>query len=204
MLQCCGEYGLIPDSLLIRAQTTTTTSEYGFVRKPWVATRTNEEWTSSATSFSSFLTSKDLWTVAIKDEVSTKVIIIYIFHKISVYDFNIIILKVMHLVFYFIFLTREKILSFPIYRRHFSNCKQYIGAAMNTLLSIFDGIGPSIFSRKMEEARPMREEVVGKVVYFPPELVFLIFMLWFIKYFSLFVTFTWRVNNCFPPWRRYK
>ena len=38
-----SEYGMIPESLLIRAKTTTTTSEYGNIRKPLVATRTNEE-----------------------------------------------------------------------------------------------------------------------------------------------------------------
>ena len=44
-----------------------------------------------------------------------------------------------------------------------------VGAGMNTLMSISDGLGPSIFCRKMEKARPMREEMDGKVVYFPPE-----------------------------------
>ena len=43
VLQSCGEYGVIPDSLLIWAQTNTTTSEYGIIRKPLVATRTDEE-----------------------------------------------------------------------------------------------------------------------------------------------------------------
>ena len=43
VLQCCGEYGVIPYSLLTWAQTTTTTSEYGIIRKPLVATRTNKE-----------------------------------------------------------------------------------------------------------------------------------------------------------------
>ena len=56
---------------------------------------------------------------------------------------------------------------------NFLDCKQYVGAGINTLMSISDGIGPSIFCRKMETARPMREELDGKVVYFPPELAFL-------------------------------
>ena len=42
-------------------------------------------------------------------------------------------------------------------------------------MSISDGLGPSIFCRKMEKARPMREEMDGKVVYFPPESAFLSF-----------------------------
>ena len=35
-------------------------------------------------------------------------------------------------------------------------------------MSISDGLGPSIFCRKMEKTRPMREEMDGKGVYFPP------------------------------------
>ena len=42
-----------------------------------------------------------------------------------------------------------------------------VGAGISTLMSIFDGLGPSIFCRKMEKARPMREEMDGKVVFFP-------------------------------------
>ena len=46
----------------------------------------------------------------------------------------------------------------------FSNCKQKVGAGLNTLMSISDGLDPSIFCRKMEKAHPMREETDGKVV----------------------------------------
>ena len=45
-------------------------------------------------------------------------------------------------------------------------CKQNVGAGINTLMSISDELGTSIFCRKMEKARPMREEVDGKVVFF--------------------------------------
>ena len=38
----------------------------------------------------------------------------------------------------------------------FSNCKRYVGAGINTLLSVSDRLGPSIFCRKMEKARPVR------------------------------------------------
>ena len=82
----------------------------------------------------------------------------------------------MHLVFYFIFLTTGNMQSFPIYGRHFSNCKQYVGAGMNTLMSI-SGLGPSIFCRKIEKARPMREEMDGKVVYIPTDSEILTLML---------------------------
>ena len=47
----------------------------------------------------------------------------------------------------------------------------------------------------MEKARPMREEMDGKVVYFPPESAFFDFDV--IMYRDLFPigTLTWRVNN---------
>ena len=37
-------------------------------------------------------------------------------------------------------------------------------------MSMSEVLGPSIFCRKMEKARPMREEMDGKVVSFLPEL----------------------------------
>ena len=46
----------------------------------------------------------------------------------------------------------------------FLDCKQYVGAGINSLMSISDGLGPSIFCRKMEKARPMRGEMDGKVI----------------------------------------
>ena len=52
---------------------------------------------------------------------------------------------------------------------NYQNCKQYVGARINTLLSISDGLGPSICYRDLETARPMREEMDGKLVYFPPK-----------------------------------
>ena len=54
----------------------------------------------------------------------------------------------------------------------FSNCKQYVGARMNTLMSISDGLDLPIFCREMEKARPMRKEMDGKVAYFPLESAF--------------------------------
>ena len=69
----------------------------------------------------------------------------------------------------------------------FLDCKQNVAAGINTLMSISDGLGASIFGRKIERARPMREEMDGNVVYFPPESPFFTLMLYFKKYFSLFV-----------------
>ena len=62
-------------------------------------------------------------------------------------------------------------------------------------MSISDGLGPSIFCRKMEKARPMMEEMDGKVVYFPPESAFLIFGLLVNNVLFPIRISTWRVNN---------
>ena len=91
--------------------------------------------------------------------------IIYIFPSIHKF-------KVMHFVFFILFyftvLTKENFFPFPSREYIFLECKQNVSAGMSTLMSISDGLGPSIFSRKMEKARPMREEMDGKIVYFPP------------------------------------
>ena len=39
-------------------------------------------------------------------------------------------------------------------------------------MSISDGLDLPIFCGKIEKARPMREELDGKVAYFPPESAF--------------------------------
>ena len=70
-----------------------------------------------------------------------------------------------------------------------------VGAGTNTLMSISDGLGPSIFCPKMEKARPMREEMDGKVVYFPPESALLPLMLYFSTVLFPICTLTWRANN---------
>ena len=62
-------------------------------------------------------------------------------------------------------------------------------------MSISDGLGPSIFCRKMEKARPMMEEMDGKVVYFPPELGFSAFDVLISEVLFPICTSTWRVNN---------
>ena len=62
-------------------------------------------------------------------------------------------------------------------------------------MSISDGLGPSIFYRKMEKERPMREEMDGKVVYFPPESALLPLMLYFSTVLFPICTLTWRANN---------
>ena len=70
-----------------------------------------------------------------------------------------------------------------------------VGAGINTLMSISDGLEPSFFCRKMEKARPMREEMDGKVAYFPPESALLPLMLYLSTVFFPICTLTWRVNK---------
>ena len=79
-----------------------------------------------------------------------------------------------------------------------------VGAGINTLMSISDGLGPSIFCRKMEKARPMREEMDGKVVYFPPESALLPLMLYLSTVLFPICTLTWRANNYVSARKRYK
>ena len=40
------------------------------------------------------------------------------------------------------------------------------------MISISDGLGPSVFCQKMERTRPMREAMDGRFVYFPPQSAF--------------------------------
>ena len=90
-----------------------------------------------------------------------------------IFSFNSIFLfKPCILYFIQFFLTREILIIFPFTENTFLVCEQYVCAGTNTLMSISDGLGPSIFCRKLERARPMREEMDGRVVYFPPESEF--------------------------------
>ena len=84
-------------------------------------------------------------------------------------------------IFYFVsFSQLRKYFSFShLENIIFKTVNKNVGARINTLMSISDGLGPSIFRRKMEEARPMREEMDGNVVYFRPESAFLSLMLYF-------------------------
>ena len=89
--------------------------------------------------------------------------------------------KVMYFVFYvfvsffhfrfFIFLPYlRKFVLFSIYEVYnFQECKENVGTGISTLMSIADGLGPSISCRKMEKARPLKEEMDRNVIYFPPE-----------------------------------
>ena len=80
------------------------------------------------------------------------------------------------------------------------NVNKSVGAGINTLMSIFDGLKPSIFCRKMEKARPMREEMDGKVVYFPPESALLPLMLYFSTVLLPYLYFDLACKQlCFPP-----
>ena len=71
---------------------------------------------------------------------------------------------------------------------------RHVKLSSDTLMSISDGLGPSIFCQKMEKARPMREELDGRVVCFPPEAAFLLDVV-ICKVLFRTCTLTWRVNN---------
>ena len=76
------------------------------------------------------------------------------------------------ILFYFVFVIRVIFSIFHIWITHFLDSEQYVGKGIDTLMSISDGLSPSIFCRKMEKARPTREEIDGKVVFFPPDSAF--------------------------------
>ena len=67
-------------------------------------------------------------------------------------------------------------------------------------MSISDGFSVE----RWKKARPMREEMVGKVVYFPPESEFLPLMLYFQTVLFPICTLTWRVNNYVSRQEKYK
>ena len=77
----------------------------------------------------------------------------------------------------------------------FSNCKQYVGGGINTLMPISDSVGPSIFCRKMEKARPMREQIIGNVVFFSRQSRNFDFDVVVCKTLLLIFTLTWCINN---------
>ena len=65
---------------------------------------------------------------------------------------------------------------------------------MNALISIRDGIGPSIFCQKMEMTSPMSEDLDGKGVCFTPESAFPLQLLIFQALLPIW-TLTWRINS---------
>ena len=77
----------------------------------------------------------------------------------------------------------------------FLDCKQYAGGRMNVLMSTSDRLGPFIFCRRMQKARPMREEMDEKEVYFPPESAFSNFDGMIYKVVFTFCTLTWRAKK---------
>ena len=91
--------------------------------------------------------------------------------------------------FYFISLSQPRKNFFLVpFREHiFGTVNKNVGAGINILMSISDGLGLSIFCRNVEKARPMREEMDEKVVYFPPESAFLFLMLYLSTVLSPFV-----------------
>ena len=65
---------------------------------------------------------------------------------------------------------------------------------MYTLMSISDGLGPSIFCRKRERARPMREEEDGKLFITRQSRLSNFEVIFFYTLFPI-CTLTWRAKN---------
>ena len=109
----------------------------------------------------------------------------------------------MHSIFYFIFTpffpTKEIIFLFHLGNIFCRTVYKNIGAGIDTLMSNSDGLGPSIFCRKMEKARPMREEMDGKVVYFPPESALLPLIILFDSTCPYLYLDLACKQLCFPP-----
>ena len=100
-------------------------------------------------------------------------------------------------IFISFFLTKEIFNVFSIYGVYIILFrKQIVGGEMNTFNSISDGLSPSIFCRKIQRTRPLREKMDGKFLFFSPEWAFLFLMLsFFMGHFPFFCTLTWRVQN---------
>ena len=98
-------------------------------------------------------------------------------------------------IFKSIFTIKELFFLFPFTEYFCITVNKGVGAGINTLMSFSDGLGPSIFRRKMEKARPMREEMDGRVVYFPPESALSPLVLYFSTVLFPICTLTWRANN---------
>ena len=102
------------------------------------------------------------------------------------------------------FTIKEIFFLFPFTEYFCRTVNKRFGAGMNTLMSIYDGFGPSIFCRKVEKARPMREGMDGRVVYFPPESALPPMMLCFSTVLFPISTLTWRSNNYVSARKKYK
>ena len=93
---------------------------------------------------------------------------------------------------------------FQLWNKHYFVCKHHVGAGINTLISISDGLGPSIFCRLMERTGPMREAMDERFVYFPPESAFRLCCFNNVSTFPyLYLDLTCKQLR-FPPRRRYK
>ena len=71
---------------------------------------------------------------------------------------------------------------------------------MNTLMSFSDGLSLSIFCRKMYKARPMREEMDGKVDFFPARVgIFIVDSMLLDSTFPYLYLDLACKQLCFPP-----
>ena len=93
------------------------------------------------------------------------------------------------------FTIKDFFFLFPFTEYFCRTVNKRVGAGIDTLMSISDGLEPSNFCRKMEKARPMREEMDGRVVYLSPKSALSHLMLYFSTVLFPICTLTWRANN---------
>ena len=79
-----------------------------------------------------------------------------------------------------------------------------VGGAINTSMSICDGLGPCIICRKLETTRPMREHMDEKVVNSPPKSAFQIWYTGAVKTFPYLYLDLACKQLCFPWRKRYE
>ena len=109
--------------------------------------------------------------------------------------FLIILSCILYFLFFFIFLIKEIFCNFQSWITHILDCNRYVGAGINILMSISDGLDPFTFYRKMEKARPRREEIYRKICLLAARVGLLTLMLYFLWLLFPVCTLTWLVNN---------
>ena len=102
----------------------------------------------------------------------------------------------MHFVFFIsLFLTKEIFSFFPFMEHTFLDCKQYVGAGIDTLMPIFEGLGPSVFLSKDEKSAFCEGRHGWKSCSLAATVGIFNFDVIIYKVLFPTCTLTWRVNN---------
>ena len=111
----------------------------------------------------------------------------------------------MHCIFFILFsffLIKERLNYFPIMEYTFISLLKNVGVGISTLMSISDGLSPSIFCRKMEKTRPGREEMDGNFFDFPPKSNFRFDLISLSSFLYFYLDLAYK-QLCLPPRKRY-